>query len=249
MIRDKDRGDFLRMMDEWIRSGAISLDAQPVVSLRQGIPSHLEALTRIKKCPPGGFIVKFEEHRIINVLDRYVVQFVCEYLSAHLDSPKIFVNISGQSLSENGKFAAYIQKQLTHFDVNPNRLGLEITERIVIGDDASTASFLGYMRALGIAIAADDFGVGKLTLENLSSIRFEIVKIDGRFIRGIVSDNAQIARECLADTIGMIGSAHARDALVVAEHVETETLLNIVKKLGADYVQGWHTGKPSPLII
>ena len=243
------KDDFLIMVDEWIRSGTITLDAQPVVSLKRGVPSHLEALTRIKRLPPGGFIVSLEEHRLINVLDRYVVQFVCEYLSAHLESPKIFVNISGLSISENGKFTAFIQKQLIHFNVNPNRLGLEITERIVIGDDANTASFFAYMKALGVAIAFDDFGVGTLTLANLSSVRPEIVKIDGSFIRGIVSPDPQTARENLADTRSLIGSAHARNALVVAEHVETQTLLNIVKVLGADYVQGWHTGKPSPLVI
>ena len=245
MIRD----DFLRMMDEWIRDGAITLDAQPVVSLRAGIPDHLEALTRIKKRPPGGFIVELEEHRLINVLDRYVIQFVCEYLSTHPESPNIFVNISGQSMSQNGRFTAYIQKQLTDFHVNPNRLGLEITERIEIGNDAPTASFLAYMKALGVAIAFDDFGIGKLTLENLSSILPKIVKIDGRFIRGLVSDNVQIARESLTDTVTMLDQAHARDALVVCEHVETETLFNIVRELGADYVQGWYTGMPSPLVI
>ena len=245
----QDRDDFLKLMDAWISSGDITLDAQPVVSLRQGIPSHLEALTRIKKGLPSRFIVKLEEHRIINVLDRFVIQFVCEYLSAHPESPRIFVNVSGLSMSENGRFSDFIQKQLAYFNVKAERLGLEITERIQIGDDATTASFLGYMRALKVAIAFDDFGVGKLTLANLSSIRPEIVKIDGSLIRGIVSDDAQIARASLADTIGILGQAHARDALVVAEHVETATLMNIVKKLGADYVQGWHTGKPSPLVI
>lgn len=234
--------EFLMAIDEWIRSGTVTLDVQPVVSLKAGVPDHLEALARIKRSPPSGFIVRLEEHRLINVLDRYIIQLTCEYLSRHPNAPQIFVNVSGLSISENGRFTTYIQRQLIHFGVAPGQLGLEITERVMVADDANTASFIRHMKALGIAIAFDDFGVGQLRLENLRQIKPEIVKIDGSFVRNM--DDSRSDRMIVQSLTNI---AHSFGALVVAEHVENEAILNIIRDMGIDFAQGWHTGKPQPL--
>lgn len=232
----------LKAIDHWIRSGVVTLVLQPVVALKAGIPDHLEALSRVDGSSAIDFIVELEERRSINVLDRYVIESVCEYLSTHPGSPKIFANVSGLSLSENGKFTAYVHKQLVFFGVSPSRLGLEITERVMVEDDLNTANFIRYMKKLGVTIAFDDFGVGQLRLANLDQVEPEIVKIDGSFVKRIVHSYRDRVKVKSLMTI-----AHAYGALVVAEHVENEEVLEILRELGVDYAQGYFTGKPIPM--
>lgn len=117
----------------------------------------------------------------------------------------------------------------------------EILERDAIGDMTNMRKFLANLRKKGFAFALDDFGSGYNSFHYLRELHFEFVKIDGAFVRSIVEspiDRALVRN--LTNLCKEIG------ILTVAEFVESEEILEMLREMGIDYVQGYHIGMPLP---
>ncbi|MEO1797205.1 MAG: bifunctional diguanylate cyclase/phosphodiesterase [Pseudomonadota bacterium] len=121
------------------------------------------------------------------------------------------------------------------------RIVFEITETAIESEVEAVSGILNTLRASGIRIALDDFGVGASNLERLQSMPVDIVKIDRRFVRS--SSGNQKSRDLLS---GMIDLAHKAGAQIVVEGIEEEANFDLVRSLGAEYAQGFHLGKPLP---
>jgi diguanylate cyclase (GGDEF)-like protein/PAS domain S-box-containing protein len=233
------------------------LFSQPIVPLNGAGAGHYEVLVRIANAQggvtlPGAFIPAAERYDLMAPLDRWVVTHVCRHIAyqdAHAnghqdgqdgeaaDRPAFSVNLSGISLGDEGM----LDHIMTEFDrnaIDPARMCFEITETAVISNLPRAQEFIGRLRALGCRFSLDDFGSGLSSFAYLRTLPVDYLKIDGVFIRGIVHNDINRA---LVKAINEVG--HVMGIRTVAEYVEDDATLDVVRRLGIDYAQGNAVGE------
>lgn len=131
---------------------------------------------------------------------------------------------------------------MTTYDFPWERLELEITETSAVGNLSQASEFINFCRSKGIGFALDDFGTGMSSFEYLKNLPFNVVKIDGSFVRDMLIDPVDHAMIRYTHDISQL-----RNQETVAEYVETEEDVNELRKIGINYGQGYHLGKPCPL--
>ena len=151
------------------------------------------------------------------------------------------VNLSGQSMGDD-KFTHRVLDLLESTDVDKNRLCFEITETSAIANLENAKEFLSKLQQLGCMTALDDFGSGLSSFGYLRNLPINYLKIDGLFIRQIAEDETS---RVMVEAIHSIG--RTMGLKTIAEFVETEEILEVLKDIGIDYAQGYHLGKPEPL--
>jgi EAL domain-containing protein (putative c-di-GMP-specific phosphodiesterase class I) len=152
----------------------------------------------------------------------------------------VSVNLSARSL-QDPELPAYIERTLRSHDLDGSQFVIEITESSAMRDPAQTARVLDALRALGVRIALDDFGVGHSSLAYLKLFPVDLLKLDRCFVSGIGADPRE---EQLIEI--MISLAHRIGARVVAEGVEQPEQMEWLKRAGCDFVQGYLIGRPVP---
>lgn len=148
------------------------------------------------------------------------------------------VNFSACQFSHQ---ADLIPKILSHVGLDPSRLHIEITERVVMNDAEYSVGELNTLKDLGISLLIDDFGTGYSCLYYLKRMPVDHLKIDRAFIAGLGVDPGD---EAIVS--GTIGLAHALGLKVVAEGIETADQLSKLKELGCDLAQGYYLAQPLP---
>jgi EAL domain-containing protein (putative c-di-GMP-specific phosphodiesterase class I) len=142
----------------------------------------------------------------------------------------------------HGDLPGLVHSVLLESGLSPDRLELEITEGVLIGDYSRATSILRRLKALGVRIAMDDFGTGYSSLSYLHAFPFDKIKIDRAFVSGI-DRNSQAAAIIRA----VIGLARGLNLPVVAEGVETQEQLAFLSDEACDEVQGYLIGRPGPI--
>ena len=137
----------------------------------------------------------------------------------------------------------YNQKRLlTLPGVNPERIIFEVTETSAISNFSSAQNLINEVKKLGCQFAIDDFGVGFSSFRYLKNLAVDYIKIDGTFIKKIDQNyEDQIFVKSLSEI------AHALGKKTIAEFVENEAIMSILREYDIDFVQGYHIGKPQPL--
>lgn len=212
---------------------------------------HVELLLRMideegREILPMAFIPAAERYSIMPAIDSWVIAEtlrLCQrYLAGGHERNCLFaVNLSGASLKD----PAFRRMLLASLDENPvfgPHLCFEITETAAIGNLAVVNEFIEAMRAFGCSFSLDDFGSGLSSFTYLKNLKVDYLKIDGAFVRDIV-DNA-IDRS-MVEAIHRIG--HQMGLKTVAEYVESEQILDVLRLMGMDYVQGNWIHRPEPL--
>jgi EAL domain-containing protein (putative c-di-GMP-specific phosphodiesterase class I) len=148
----------------------------------------------------------------------------------------------GESFALQGDLPRLVHAALLESGLAPNRLELEVTEGVLIGDCNRAVSILRQIKALGVRIAMDDFGTGYSSLSYLQSFQFDKIKIDRTFVSN-VERNAQSAAIIRA----VVGLARGLHLPVVAEGVETAEQLAFLAREDCDEVQGYLIGRPCPI--
>lgn len=226
-----------------LRDGDFELNFQPLYSLAEEKMTGFEALIRWNhpergKISPTEFIPLAEETGLILPIGEWVVREACRQAAQWPQDISVAVNISPKQFTAPG-LANTILQALSGSGLQPNRLELEITESIFIADVERTLSTLHSLRNLGVRIALDDFGTGYSSLSYLRSFPFDKVKIDRSFVEDLAQGgNAHAvirAITTLADALGM-------DTL--AEGVEVDEQLDILRREGCSYIQGFLFSKP-----
>jgi diguanylate cyclase (GGDEF)-like protein/PAS domain S-box-containing protein len=227
------------------------LFGQQVVPLRPeaGVLS-VEVLLRMRNddgslAAPGAFMPAAERYHLMARVDRWVLRRTLAWMSAsRFDGPlqRLAVNLSGQSVADP-TFRAWALQSLEEAGFALcSRLTLEITETVAIARLEEAAEFVRALQRTGAHVALDDFGAGASTFGYLKSLPVDYLKIDGQFIRHLLTDRLdQAAVKCFVDV------AHAVGVKTVAEHVETEEVLARLRKLGVDFAQGYLLHRPEPL--
>ncbi|MDB5824238.1 MAG: hypothetical protein JWR21_2942 [Herminiimonas sp.] len=226
-----------------------ALHYQPKVDLVTGLVSGAEALIRWNDpltglVPPGRFIPVLEETGLIHDVGRWALrQAVADYLgwrAAGLPAVRIAVNVSPLQL-RNRNFVAEISDTIAGNPRAAEGLELEITESVIMSDVSHSTTTLRAMRAMGISIAIDDFGTGFSSLNYLSKLPVDTLKIDRSFV---INMNATSEGLALVSTI--VNMAHSLKLKVVAEGVETEQQATTLRRLKCEEMQGFLFSKPLP---
>jgi EAL domain-containing protein (putative c-di-GMP-specific phosphodiesterase class I) len=235
-----------------IQEDRLMLYRQPMQSLSDAAchSDHWEVLLRMRDhrgrlIKPDDFISAVERYHLMNHVDRWVVRAAFESLSDNDTWPpipgrirRVAINLSGASLSDE-TLAEYIQQQAQEFGVSLDQICFEITETVAIGNLAQATRFINEMRKMGSHFALDDFGSGLSSFAYLKTLPVDYLKIDGGFVVDMMNDSVDLA---MVESIVNIG--HIMNVQVIAEWVEDEATLAKLKKIGVDYAQGYHIGKP-----
>ena len=205
-----------------------------------------EALLRWQ-CPkrgpvsPATFIPIAEESGLIVQIDEWVLREACHEAASWPEPLTIAVNISPTQF-RTGDFPGFVHAVLLETGLPAARLELEVTEGVLIDDFSRAISILCRLKALGVRIALDDFGTGFSSMSYLHSFPFDKIKIDRAFV-GDLEDN----RHSMAIVRAVIDLGHSLNVPILAEGVETDEQLAILKRGGCDEVQGYLTGRPKPI--
>ena len=207
--------------------------------------SHLEVLVRMRDpaepenlIMPGAFIPFAEKTAQIVEIDRSVLDRSIALLALHPELPTLAVNISGRSFDEPS-LPDYIKGKLNHYDINPTRLIVELTETETVSDLHDAQRFIEAIRQAGCRICLDDFGSGFSTFMYLKYLNVEILKIDGEFIRDLPNNH-----ENQVFVKAMVNIAQGLEKLLVAEFVENAETLQLLKNMGVQFAQGYYLGRP-----
>ncbi len=229
-----------------IEQGALRLEVQPVVSLRDGARVGFEALVRWQDAGrlrrPGDFVPLAEETGLVVPLGTWVLRTALAWLATWPDATTgVAVNVAGRQVADPG-FGDLVRAELAASGVEPHRLTLEITERTAVDDLARAGAVLQPLRALGVHVALDDFGTGFSSLGYLAGLPVDELKIDRRFVAGLglrAEDEALVrAVLALAADLGL---------RVVAEGVETREQAATLLGHGCEMAQGLLYGPAMPI--
>jgi EAL domain-containing protein (putative c-di-GMP-specific phosphodiesterase class I) len=151
------------------------------------------------------------------------------------------INVSGQSIADDSFIQRFIQL-LKEANLPTGCVSVELTEQAAISNLAHAKKMVSTLSALGCHFALDDFGTGANSLTYLKALQVTRVKIDGSFVRDILTD-----RNSLATVKAIVELAKGLGIETVAEYVETQEIADKVARLGVDYAQGYAFGRPEPL--
>ncbi|GAA3925243.1 EAL domain-containing protein [Litoribacillus peritrichatus] len=220
---------------------------QPKVDVKTGAICSSEALLRwthpeLGHVSPAKFIPLAEENGLIESIDQWVMNQVCQQLKQWQTqgiAVTTAINVSPISLRHRN-LVKEVKDLLNHYDIQPELLQLEITESAFIDDIEGVATQLKTLNDFGVTVALDDFGTGYSSLSYLALLPINELKIDGSFIQNIPDcKNSDMLFKAIT------GMAKNLKLKVVVEGVETQRQLDYVKQLGCDVVQGYLTGRPS----
>ncbi|MDH5407005.1 MAG: EAL domain-containing protein [Gammaproteobacteria bacterium] len=220
------------------------------LSPRQGEKDHAEILLRLcsetgKLIPPGVFLPAAERYNLMLEIDQWVVSKIFTTLAEHPEWQQQVsmwsVNLSGQSLGEE-KFLDYVLEQFSVTGIDFNKICFEITETSVISNITCARQFISVLKEKGCRFALDDFGSGLSSFSYLKTLAVDYLKIDGNFVRSLLTDKNDYN---LVISINQIG--HVMGIDTVAEFVEDEATLAALSNIGVDYVQGYAVAYPQAL--
>ncbi len=230
------------------------LMVQTIMPLRgdDNLEPHYEILLRMVSedgdlIPPGVFIPAAERYNLMHAIDHWVVVHVFNFLHdfAHHcgveNLPVLAINLSGESMG-NEELLAYIRAQFELNIIPAKNICFEVTETAAISNLNKAVSFIEGLKKLGCKFALDDFGSGLSSFSYLKSLPVDYLKIDGAFVKGIVDDQVDAA---MVEAINRVG--HIMNIKTIAEFVENEKIMDVLKNLNVDYAQGYHIDKPLPL--
>jgi diguanylate cyclase (GGDEF)-like protein/PAS domain S-box-containing protein len=222
------------------------LYAQPILGLTGDRSSCQELLLRMERengevNPPADFLPVAERIGLIEEIDRWVVCRAIDLLAQQQRAGRdvrLHVNLSAKSIT-NADLPLLVGQELAASGADPSGLCFEVTETAAVVDLSRASDFAHQVTELGCELALDDFGAGFGSFQQLKNLEFDYIKIDGGFIRDL---GASRVDELVVKSVVEI--ARGLGKRTVAEFVEDESALRLVREYGVDYAQGFHVGEP-----
>lgn len=223
---------------------------QPKVNLKTNAIEGAEALIRWKKQDgtlifPNDFIPVFEKNKSITLLDYFVYDEVCKYLRERLDQGKsvvrISVNVSRVHLYSINDLVGYVSSLLAKYNIPSELLEFELTETVFTEKVEDTITLMTRLRRLGVLISMDDFGSGYSSLNVLTKLPLDVLKLDKEFLNDFENDPEE--KIIIPSVIDMAKKLNLK---VVCEGVETIEQVSFLRDVGCDYAQGYFYSKPIP---
>jgi diguanylate cyclase (GGDEF)-like protein/PAS domain S-box-containing protein len=247
-VRASERMSLEQGLRQAIKSEAFILHYQPQYRLKDGVLMGVEALIRWPHpekglIPPGLFIPLAEEAGLIEAIGAWVLRQACSQVGAWLANGgaplRLSVNVSARQIM-HGEIIAILSQTLLETGFPAHLLEIEITESTLQSVEDSRI-FLGELRAMGVGVAIDDFGTGYSSLSVLKHLHIDRLKIDQSFIHDIPQNEYDVG---IVEAI--VAMARKLRLTLVAEGVENEAQLELLRRLNCDEVQGNLLGHPAP---
>jgi diguanylate cyclase (GGDEF)-like protein/PAS domain S-box-containing protein len=251
--RRLSRLSWLQRIRTALAEDRFELHAQPIIALAAAgqadpIPAF-ELLLRMRGdddelIPPAAFLPIAERFDLVQAIDRWVVGNAVALVRREHEAGHpvtLSVNLSGRTMGD-ADFAGWLEAVLTETPVPPQRLIIEITETAAIVNLDRARALADTLQRLGCLLALDDFGAGFASFTYLKHLRFDVLKIDGEYVRGL-RDNPTDRLVVAA----VVAIARGLGTPSLAEFVTDSDTLDAVRALGVDYAQGFHLGAPVPV--
>jgi diguanylate cyclase (GGDEF)-like protein/PAS domain S-box-containing protein len=248
--RTKARVTWAQRVREAVTGGLFELYCQPIVDFAEDRVSQWELLLRLPSDSgelilPAQFLYTAERSGLILEIDRWVlgeaIRLIADCRDAGRDV-RLEVNISGRSVG-NDELLGVMEQGVKETGIDPSSLVLEVTETAAIANMDRARGFATALQSLGCRFALDDFGAGFGSFYYLKHIPFDYVKIDGEFIRNLpASDIDQLILAAIVQMAKGLGKA------TIAEFVGDQKTVDVLKEHGVDYGQGFHLGRPRPVL-
>lgn len=230
----------------------LDLRYQPIVAIKDNSIAihHSEILLGVRDeagnpISPAEFILAAEHFRRMVTVDRWVVERAFSWLADNLDQLPVLgglaINLSGASLNEEG-CVEHILQQAKRYAVPMDRICFEVTETAGIENLSSASEFILALKETGCMFSLDDFGSGHSSYAYLKNLPVDFLKIDGAFIRKLDENPYDYA---VVKSITEIG--HFMGKKIIAEFVENESILRLLREIGVDYAQGYVIARPQNL--
>jgi diguanylate cyclase (GGDEF)-like protein len=252
LIRRSEEIEWIGRVQEALRDDRFVLYCQAVMPLCDGDQApHYEVLIRLRGdddeiLSPIKFLPAAERYQLMPQIDRWVIRntlnSVGKLWNENHDTNAVFcINLSGQSLTNPG-FLAFVTDELAGCPVPAENICFEITETAAISNIDEALVFMSAIQDLGCNFSLDDFGAGLSSFGYLKVLPVHYLKIDGSFVREITSDKVSLS---MVEAICQI--ARTMQLATVAEYVGDDETVEVLRRIGVDFVQGFHIGKPVPL--
>ena len=222
------------------------LHYQPIVDLHTGKTAHYEALLRMKNennelTYPTEFLDTAERFGLIRKIDHWVLSSTIQAQGdSQRGSPiRIATNLSGRHFGQT-EILELVKKAIKYYDADPNAIIFEVTETAAVENMDEAKEFMQSLRQLGCQFALDDFGIGFSSFYYLKNLPIDYVKIDGTFVKNLHNDKTNSAYVKAISTL-----AHDLNITTIAECIEHEEVIPLLRELGVDLGQGFFLGKPA----
>ncbi len=239
-----------RVRDALLRD-RFMLFEQPILGIASGRIESSELLLRMRDddgtaIAPGAFLDIAERFGQVQAIDCWVighaVRLLAERQAAGIDLD-LEVNLSGGSITDE-TVMDFIVAEVRNAPIDPTRLTFELTETAAISNIERARAFAQRVGDLGCRFALDDFGSGFGSFYYLKHLPFDVIKIDGEFVKDLTSSPAdRLTVQAIVHIAGGLGKP------TIAEFVESEPTLELLRHLGVDYAQGYHIGRPRPVVV
>jgi len=235
-----------KRISDAIQNDYFTLFYQPIVSLHGDKQEHYEVLLRMvteeEIIHPNAFLPAAERLGVAIDIDYWVVRNALRKISEFkADGREVYlsINLSGR-IFEADDLIEKIRRYISQYNVDSEQIIFEITEQTAVRHIEKASETIKELSALGCQFALDDFGVGFSSFNYLKRLPVDILKIDGDFITDMVKDPVDQAM-----VQSMIQIAKTLNKKTTAEYVQDAATLEMLKRFGADYVQGYYLGKPT----
>ncbi|MEO8134736.1 MAG: EAL domain-containing protein [Betaproteobacteria bacterium] len=214
---------------------------------------HYEVLLRMLDqegavIAPMAFIPAAERYNLMRAIDRKVIAMAfAEFeqraaVGSPEDSWTLSINLSGDTLSD-AQFLDFLKSQFSQFAVDPGKICFEVTETVAIAKLSYAVALIKELKAMGCRFSLDDFGSGVSSFGYLKNLPVDYLKIDGSFVRDMAHDPIDAAMVAAISNIG-----HVMGITTIAEWVENDGTLAMLKSIGVDYAQGYLFDRPRAMV-
>lgn len=244
--RSRSRQTTTARIREALTHDRLSLHTQPIRSLSSGGIERYELLLRMsgengELLPAASFIEAAERSGMVQELDRWVVARALELVAAREEEGRpvsLHVNLSGNSVTDISVLE-FIERRLDEGQADPGCFTFEITETARVSDYETVGSFADRLTEFGCQVAIDDYGAGFGPFHYLKQIPFDLIKIDGSFVRDMPNSDAdQLTVQAIVQIARGLGKA------TIAEFVQDDVTAQMLREYGVDLAQGYHLGRP-----
>ena len=231
---------------ETLENDRMQIVYQPIAAISDGTVKDYEVLVRMrcddgKVILPGGFMPAAERFGLIHSVDRWMVSQAVRKLAKLREAGhdvNFAINLSARAFDDE-RLLPLIRELLEETQIAADALTFELTETAAIGNLSKAVEFISELKQMGCQFALDDFGSGFSSFTYLKHLPVDKLKIDGAFVQNLGQSEVD---QAMVRSMNQV--AHALGKTTIAEFVENEKTLEVLKDIGVDFAQGYYIGKP-----